>query len=212
MLNGLPGGTRAGLGSHSQSLSHCPSQEQGSWGAAPSLGFSHLPGDRDRPRLGWEVSSQDCGELETSTAAVLLGQGAEMQSWVMGREVLGGRQGQLELLVPTGTWQTLLKQEELQDSLALRVYYNIYKHPKHLQYQQILFYMSLLPLDYLVFHHCRSSWTSVPFSVSVLILPVSLFGLILFPLVSPSLQSQIKSCIGEATDCAQDVNLLLCVI
>lgn len=57
-------------------------------GVAPALGTGHLPGDRDGPRLGWDMghewawlsgvrdqAGRVCGKLEPSPAATSLRQG-----------------------------------------------------------------------------------------------------------------------------------------
>lgn len=55
---GGPLGCRAGSGS--QGLSHCPSQEQGSWGLwdSPSPGNETSPWGQDGLRPGWDVGPQ----------------------------------------------------------------------------------------------------------------------------------------------------------
>ncbi|KAK4830249.1 hypothetical protein QYF61_009316 [Mycteria americana] len=86
-LGGPPGSVRAGPGS--QHLSHAPARSRAARGHQGSPGHLHLHGDGDRPRLGWDMGSwvlaqrspgpgragQGRGELETSSAVALLGQG-----------------------------------------------------------------------------------------------------------------------------------------
>lgn len=205
---GLHGDSRAGP--HTQGSSHCPSQSQaaGGAGAAPGPGIGPPSGDGARPRPGRHVGLQGCGEMGTSPD---WGLKWCPELWIGSGETQGSKQGLSGLLVPSGTGQPLIKQEQLHNSWTLRMHCVIYEHAIFFQVSPDAFWYFFVAFKLLAFPFtvepfgCQSHFQPYFCLCSCLVSALSL--------AHPTSQFfQVKNCMEEATGYAQDVSFILCVI
>lgn len=190
-----------------------PQSEPGSWGrwgssrprhwaslwgrgqtkARPACGAAGLWGDGDQPwhRL-WGLKW--CPEL-----------------WIGSGETQGSKQGLSGLLVPSGTGQPLIKQEQLHNSWTLRMHCVIYEHAIFFQVSPDAFWYFFVAFKLLAFPFtvepfgCQSHFQPYFCLCSCLVSALSL--------AHPTSQFfQVKNCMEEATGYAQDVSFILCVI